>query len=334
MIRGLLLSLGIAGCVAVLLMTTVGLVAPQRDGLVAVSLILAPYPFLMLLVFLPLCFAHGTRARLLRRLMAVCAIVFLVRFMPGTVSVARAPDPGALQVPVASWNLELGRADPSIVVAAIRQMSAGVVALEELTPGHAAAIGADPAIAITFPYQVLRPRGGSDGLGLLSSWPIDPDWTFSYAPPILDARISPADGQAIAVVVAHPYRGTFPPGILGVPTYDARDRDAAIGDIRRVIDPILAAGTPLILVGDFNTVDREVGYADLAAGLTDAQHAVGLGPGLTWRPGDIEWLPFGLLRIDAVFSANGLVPLSVGPDCTPRGSDHCILHALLELPGG
>ena len=93
-----------------------------------------------------------------------------------------------------------------------------------------------------------------------------------------------------------------------------------------------ASGTPLVLLGDFNIVDREVGYGELSAGLTDAQHAVGLGPGLTWRPEEIEWLPFGLLRIDYVFSANGLVPLTSGPDCTPRGSDHCILHATLELP--
>ena len=101
--------------------------------------------------------------------------------------------------------------------------------------------------------------------------------------------------------------------------------------VRETIDPILASGVPLALVGDFNVVDREVGYGDLAAGLIDAQHAVGLGPGLTWRPPDIEWLPFGLLRIDHVFSANGLVPLDIAPDCTPRGSDHCIVRATLEL---
>ena len=73
------------------------------------------------------------------------------------------------------------------------------------------------------------------------------------------------------------------------------------------------------------------GYAELSTGLVDAQHALGLGPGLTWRPDEIKWLPFGLLRIDAVFTANGLEPLDIGPDCTPSGSDHCILHATLEL---
>ena len=93
-----------------------------------------------------------------------------------------------------------------------------------------------------------------------------------------------------------------------------------------------ASGTPLVLLGDFNTVDREVGYGELSAGLTDAQHAVGLGPGLTWRPEEIQWLPFGLLRIDDVFSANGLRPLSVGsrlhaPGQRPLSS----LHATLEL---
>jgi hypothetical protein len=35
-----------------------------------------------------------------------------------------------------------------------------------------------------------------------------------------------------------------------------------------------------------------------------------------------------------VWSANGIEPIDIGPDCTPRGSDHCVLRATLELPDG
>ena len=39
-----------------------------------------------------------------------------------------------------------------------------------------------------------------------------------------------------------------------------------------------------------------------------------------------------LLRIDYLFSANGVTPVSVGPDCTPAGSDHCLLDGVMALP--
>ena len=279
-------------------------------------------------------FTPSATIRLLRTLLLVCGVVFLVRFLPGAVALPRSPDPAALAFGATAWNLELGLADPAVVVETIRSMPPGVVGLVELTHAHSDPITADPAIALRFPYQVLKPRGGSTGLGLLSSWPIEDGWTFSYDPPILSATVMPPDGQALSVVVGHPLPGSFGPGRFGLPTYDASSRDAAIGQVRQVVDLILATGSPLLLFGDFNVVDREVGYGELSAGLVDAQHAVGLGPGLTWRPDEMKWLPFGLLRIDAVFTANGLEPLDIGPDCTPRGSDHCILYATLELRPG
>jgi vancomycin resistance protein VanJ len=332
MIRSLLTALGIIACLCVLVLAAINIFQPRRDGPLALTQVFAPQLSLALLVFLPFALAGGSRARLLRVLLVACAVVFVIRFVPGTVALPRSADPDALQIPVSTWNLELGEADPAVVVETIREMPAGLVGLQELTTRHRDAIAADPAIRLKFPYQVLKPRGGSTGLGLLSSWPIEDGWTFGYQPPILSASVSPEDGRSMAVVVAHPLPGTFPTGLLGLPSYDVSGRDRDIALLRQTVDPILASGVPLVLLGDFNTVDREVAYADLSAGLIDAQHAVGLGPGLTWRPPQVEWLPFGLLRIDGVFSANGLKPLSIGPDCTPRGSDHCIVHATLELP--
>jgi vancomycin resistance protein VanJ len=330
----ILVGLGAVACLMVLGLAAVNLLWPQRNGFLALTQVFAPYLTLALLVFLPLCLLRGADIRLLRLLMLACGAVFLVRFLPGTVALPRTADPAALPVSATTWNLELGLADPVAVVETIRSMPAGIVGLVEVTRPHSDPIASDSEIRRKFPYQVLKPRGGSTGLGLLSSWPIDAGWTFSYDPPVLSATVTPEVGRTLAVVVGHPLPGRFGPGRLGLPTYDATARDQAIGVIRRIIGPVLAAGDPLLLLGDFNVVDREVGYGDLSAGLVDAQHAVGLGPGLTWRPPDVRWLPFGLLRIDAVFSANGLEPLAIGADCTPRGSDHCILYASLELRPG
>ena len=86
------------------------------------------------------------------------------------------------------------------------------------------------------------------------------------------------------------------------------------------------------MLGDFNTTEREPAYAELSAGLHDAQKEAGVGLGMTWRPASLENLPFGLLRIDYLFASPRFVALAAGPDCTPRGSDHCLVSATFARP--
>ena len=123
------------------------------------------------------------------------------------------------------------------------------------------------------------------------------------------------------------------PELLADPAFaDNTARLANRDALRAALDAPLAAGEPVILLGDFNVTDREPGYRDLTRGLTDAQMAVGMGPGTTWRPSELDWLPFGLLRIDMVLTGGGVRPLRIDADCTPRGSDHCLVRARVELP--
>jgi endonuclease/exonuclease/phosphatase (EEP) superfamily protein YafD len=79
----------------------------------------------------------------------------------------------------------------------------------------------------------------------------------------------------------------------------------------------------LLLVGDFNTTEREVAYAELARGLTDAHRAVGWGTGHSWRLRP-TW-PLGLIRIDYQWGSPRVTPMRLNTDCTPHGSDHCML---------
>ncbi len=97
------------------------------------------------------------------------------------------------------------------------------------------------------------------------------------------------------------------------------------------MQPFLDAGDPLILLSDFNVTDREPAYVDVSRGLTDAFKAVGVGTGTTWRPGQLSHFDWALLRLDYLFSGPGVVPLSTQVDCTPRGSDHCIVHGTFEV---
>ena len=336
-VRSLVTLAGAALAVALVALTAVHLVAPQRDGPLALSQILAPYLFLLLVPFLLLLRTTGTPGRLLRWAMAAAIVVFVVRFVPAWVPLpgaAPATAAGAERIGVATWNLELGQPEAAAVVDTIRAMDADVLGLVELTPDHAAAIAADPDLRRRFRTMELRPTEGSLGIGLLSTLPPIGEPRRLGDPPLLVQQLDAGEGRTVTVVVAHPLPARIEAiaGELLPVGYDSVSRDRHLAIVRGVVDPILASGEPLLLIGDFNVVDREPGYDDLAAGLTDAHRAVGLGPGHTWRPGRLEWLPFGLLRIDLLFSANGVTPVAVSQDCTPRGSDHCIVAGVMALP--
>lgn len=330
-LAGALLAFSIVG------LCVVHLVSPQRDGPLALSQILAPHLFLLLVPFLVLALTRGVSGRLLRLGLVAAALTFTIRFVPGWIPLSGsspAAAAGAHRLGVLTWNLELGQPDPDAVVARLRASDAAVIGLVELTPHHAQAIERDAVLAARYPTMDLRPMDGSLGIGLLSTLPSVEPPRRTGDPPVLVGRLDAGDGSTLAVVVAHPLPGTIDlaAGDLIPVDYDATSRDRHLDQVRAIVEPILHRGEPLLLIGDFNVVDREPGYGELAAGLTDAQRAVGVGPGHTWRPGRLEWLPFGLLRIDYLFSANGVAPVTVGVDCTPRGSDHCIVEGVMALP--
>jgi endonuclease/exonuclease/phosphatase (EEP) superfamily protein YafD len=337
LLRAVVAVTGALLATALVALSVIQVIAPQRDGLLALSEILAPYLFLLLVPFVVLAFTPGRPGRLLRWGMVAAALVFLVRFVPVWVPVpgsAPAAAASAARVGVVSWNLELGQPADATVVERLRASDAAVVGLVELTPHHASAIAADQELAARYQTVELHPRDGSLGIGLLSTLPPIGEPHVFQDPPILVQQLDAGAGRRLTVIVAHPLPGsieatagdTIPIG------YDSTSRDRHLDQVRGIVDPILRAGEPLLLIGDFNVVDREPGYAELVDGLIDAQRAVGLGPGHTWRPGRLEWLPFGLLRIDYLLSANGVTPISVAPDCTPTGSDHCLLQGVMALP--
>ncbi|MEA2623575.1 MAG: vancomycin resistance protein VanJ [Chloroflexota bacterium] len=315
----------------VLLLSAVHVLAPQRSGILALSEVGAPFLFLLLLPLVPVALGYiAPRKRSWRRLLRVslvaCLAVAAVRFGPVWLSVP-ASAAGSPRISVTSWNVESGEAAPSAVVAVLRAAPEGIVALVELSKSQADAIRADDQLIRRFPYAELFPRDGSLGMGLLSSYPIVDSGRIADDPPLIWAHLDLGGGQTLGVVAAHPLPATMRPPL----DYDASERDAQILAVRSIVDGMLGGPNPLVLAGDFNVTDREPGYGDLSRGLIDAHLEAGFGPGSTWRPDPIKWLPFGVLRIDMVFGGNGARPIAVAVDCTPRGSDHCLVQAELRL---
>jgi vancomycin resistance protein VanJ len=305
-------------------------VAPVRAGPLAVTEILAPHLFLASLGLVPLAALRGTRV--LRAALLLELAVFVVRFGPGAVSPPVAATPGARREVVATWNVLSDGRDPARTIGALRSLDAGIVAIQELSDSISAGIEADPAITARYPHRISVPRHDVFGIGLLSAYPIV-DAGQLADPPLIWATLDLGLGRRLTVVTAHPVPGRI--GALGplpIPVdFDPTLRDRAVARVRATLDPLLARGEPVLVMGDFNLTDREPAYRELTAGLVDGQRAAGSWPASTWRPMFARGWSLGLLRIDYLLTGPGVRPLEVAPDCTPSGSDHCLVRGVIEL---
>lgn len=304
---------------ALLGLCAVHALAPQRQGLLAVSQIGVLYVFLPLLLLVP--WAWNRHARLLRWLLIVCGVVFLVRFGPSLMSFPQRAVPDATPVRVLSWNVlysNFDQLEPTLL-----NTPADVVALQECVPRHHDILANSAALRERYPHQFFAPQRLGHDTCLLSVYPIM-ERGSDIEPSLQWARLDLGDGDMLMVVNTHLQSATF--HVDGyVPTlYEPSIRDRQITRLRAVIDPLLQQNEPVLLVGDFNTTEHEVAYADLARGLTDAHRAVGWGTGHSWRP-EPGW-PFGVIRIDYQWGSPRVVPMHLQTDCTPHGSDHCLVQ--------
>lgn len=310
----------------ILLALTLALfLARPRVGPLALALVFAPYLFAPLLALVPAALRRGRP--LLRIALAAAAAVFLIISPPALNVAAAAPAAPAPPVRALSWNMYVGGASAEQLRAVVEARAPDIVALQEV---DWEAIAADQALMARYPYRLLTPAESAPGMALLSRHPIveaavpalsGAEWDM---PRLVWARLD-VGGRPLTVVNAHPIPPrTFEGRCPLLRCYNRGPRDAQIAAFGALARELRARGEPLLLLGDMNVTEREEAYLDLSAGFTDAHRAVGLGFGLSWRPGFTR-LPAGLLRIDYMFSANGLTPLALDTDCTWRGSDHCLL---------
>jgi hypothetical protein len=323
---GRIAGVAIVAAAAIAIVLTI---APQPNGPLVLVEILLPHLFLAAIA-LAVVMAAVIRTRAMTVALAILVVVAGARFASDWISVPSAAPAGTV-VDLVSWNLELGARPPEAVAGPLLAHDAEVAALQELTPDAAAALDADPRITARYPFRLLVPDAGTLGVGILSTFPILERSTFE-GPPGMAVTLDLGSGRRLQVVNSHPFHGRIDTlGGSGLPVgIDATDRDAALSRIRARIEPALATGVPLVLIGDYNTAPTEPGYRLLGRGLRDVQVEVGLGPGWTWRPSSLEWLGIGLLRIDLVLAGPQVEPVSYAVDCGQPG-DHCIVAAAVVV---
>jgi vancomycin resistance protein VanJ len=259
-------------------------------------------------------------------------VVLLIRFGTAWLSLPPAtPAAGSETIALETWNLEVGARTPADTVAFVQAHPADVIALQELMPADADAIEADATLTARYPYRLLDTPGSSDGLGLLSRFPLS-DHRFRLNPLIQEATLDLGDGRDVAIVHTHPQHSRLRlVTSLNLPIgMDASGRNAELRLIRARVDAA-RADQPTILLGDLNTAPTEPAFDRLASGLLDVQQEVGQGPGWTWRPSRLESFGVGLLAIDHVIVTPDIEPLAIDSACPPAG-DHCLVSTRVAVP--
>lgn len=252
-------------------------------------------------------------------------------FLPPASAVAQATVSGAT-IRVMTFNTWNKYKRDGEFAAAVRQWQPDVIALQEINPRF----GSDlKDLVDEWPYQLRAEWGTRANIAFLSKFPIlsvetERDWQGCDC---MDAVVSWHD-QAIRVIVVDMRSPRYDINLRGVvPHIDGFNAESQVLSFGALMRRIETRNKPLIVLGDFNTTERQEGYYELyAAGLEDAHAAAGWGLGFTYPApySRIGWLPVSLIRIDHIFYGAAWQANQVWT--TPlMGSDHQTVIADLRL---
>lgn len=218
-------------------------------------------------------------------------------------------------------------------LAAIREVDADVVLLQELIPRMGHPLG--QALLEEYPYQAVYPAESARGTAVLSKLPFASEERFLLSSEgwyCQDVRFRWA-GRSLALFNIHLLR----PELKLTPRadwhpFDSRDRAA---EMKRLLERVRLEQHDVIVAGDFNMTDQSSDYRDMHAVLNDAFIDAGRGFGFTY-PAQSPYGKFwferhapAFLRLDHVFYQGRLRARSahVGPN---GDSDHASLVVELE----
>jgi endonuclease/exonuclease/phosphatase (EEP) superfamily protein YafD len=328
--RWLLIGATLIYCIGLLTLAVLWATAGSPPWWLAIANVFALLLFAPLLLCIPA--ALFIRSRWMQGAVAVVLMLFLVLF--GTHFLPRsAPPSGGPAIRVMTFNQLFTNKRVADIIREIRVQDADVVGLQEFSEQTAEAFKTE--LIEEYPYQFLQP-GNQNGLGLISRYPF---LTQGIDESQHGQRVTiQLEGQTVTIISLHltaPYIESYRSRrLFALPIITDYDTSAPNRQIDRLLAGIATIDGPLIVMGDFNTSDRERHYAKLAAVMHDAYRETNWGLGFTFpdhkRIGDLKF-PFPLIRIDYVWSKGGALPVAAHVECNNSGADHCFLVADLQV---
>jgi endonuclease/exonuclease/phosphatase (EEP) superfamily protein YafD len=328
--RWLLIGATLIYCIGLFALAALWAASGPRPWWLAITNVFALLLFAPLLLCIPV--ALIVRSWWMRGAVAAALVLFLAlfgtRFLPPA-----APPASGTAIRVMTFNQLFTNEHTADIIRQIRAQDADVVGLQEFSEQTAKALKTE--LIGAYPYQFLEP-GNQSGLGLISRYPF---LTQGVDESQHGQRVTiQLAGQPVTIISLHlaaPYiESHHSRTLFGLPVITDYDTSAPNREIDRLLAGVAKINGPLIIMGDFNTSDREPHYAKMAAVLHDAFRETNSGLGFTFpdhkRFGPITF-PFPLIRIDYVWSKGGVLPAAAHVECNNTGADHCFLVADLRV---
>jgi len=271
----------------------------DRVGLIGILDTLAMYLFVPLLLLVP--FLLYRRSVRLWTAWTGCAVLFVWLwhglFLPdGNQRADAAP-----LLRVMTYNVLGFQDDYEASIANIRDARADVVLLQEVNLEFAELIRS--RLATEFPFQVLDPKPGVNGMGTISRYPIKPTGETLGLVWVGRPQLLALDWAGTEVVLVNFH--TLPPR-LSWERYmkeNFRIRNEQARALSAFAESQMGSA-PVVCAGDLNAVDISTAYRTMRTHLNDAWLDGAVGPGHTFPNAPTP--PRLLFRIDYIFYSSKL----------------------------
>ena len=264
--------------------------------------------YFFLLLPLPLILAIITHKRSL--LIGVLAIFIVGLFLYGNLFLPSLSKNKRAEFPITvmTFNTLGFNTEPDGVITSIQESGAEIVAFQELNSEISAAI--DDELIDEYPYQLLSPKTGVTGMGIISQYPLEQREFKLGGYWVGDPQILKVDwqGKKITVINFH----AIPPGSILDFESLSRTTEERNRQIKELVSFVKDREEPVIVLGDLNVTEQNDAYKILNTDLQDAWKEKGWGLGHTFpgavSPGSsrpamagIPLTPKWLIRLDYVF---------------------------------
>ncbi|MEZ4615226.1 MAG: endonuclease/exonuclease/phosphatase family protein [Caldilineaceae bacterium] len=224
-----------------------------------------------------------------------------------TIAIAAVTEQSTAHMPlrVMSWNAFFLNKQPAAFRQTVAELQPDLIAIQEL--GHKLADDIAVNLRASYPYMQLFPTGTPAGMALLSRYPIvtttPPDFAEATG---CNCQLAVVDvaGRQITIINTHPWppEADYSDGIpwSKMLTMDTSNQDLIFDQLLAQIDQ---TASPLLVMGDLNTMPFQANVQRLTNRLTDTFDEVGSGIGNTFPlDGTAYHLPsIPLIRIDYIF---------------------------------